>query len=126
MDALSPHTEVVLEAQDSNSVNHYMPQLDEVLRSLAASGRVMHITLAPSRGEWQASFREVGGQGYRVHIKKDIVEALLAALGPRWGESWEEHLAKPSPRPAPKTRDVKRQQEKREKSDFDDDVEDLL
>lgn len=87
----------------------------------------MHVQLAPSRGEWQASFREPGGSGYRIVIKKDPVEALLAALGPKWGESWEAHLAAPpSPKEAPKTKDVKKRQKAREEQPFPDDIEDLL
>lgn len=132
MDGIMPSPETVVRTPESETtITHFnghgaVPCLEDVLRALAQSGRLMHLTLVPSKKEWQASFRETGGSGYRVVIKPDPVEALLAALGPRWGDTWEQHLASPSPRKAPKTRDVKKRQEKREKSDFDEDIEDLL
>jgi hypothetical protein len=128
MEALSPvshlHSETIAPTVPQRAC---MPSLEEVLCALAENGRVMHIQIAPSRGEWQASFREPGGSGYRIVIKKNIVEALLAAIGPKVGQSWEEHLAAPpSPKEAPKTKDLKRRQKLREEQPFPDDIEDLL
>lgn len=123
MDALTPKSALATATQLA-----YMPTLEEVLRALAESGRLMHVTLCPSKNEWQASFRETGGSGYRVVIKPDPVEALVAALGPRWGDTWEQHLNNPSTKPptAPKTKDVKKRKKLQEDEPFPDDIEDLL
>lgn len=103
------------------------PSLEEVLRALAKSNRLSQLMIMPSKGEWQASFRDGESTGYRIVSKKDPVEALMGALGPRFGDTWEQHLSNPSkPLKAPKTRDVKKREKMREEQPFDDDIEDLL
>jgi hypothetical protein len=129
MDGIMPSPDTM----ESNSTTRPLPNghasvptLEEVLRALAEHGQLMHLTLVPSKKEWQASFRVTGASGYRIEIRKDPVEALMAALGPRWGGTWEQHLASPNPQKAPKTRDVKKRKEQRESGEFDEDIEDLL
>lgn len=49
-----------------------------------------HVTLCPTGAEFQAAFKADGNNGYRIGIKADPVEALIAALGPHWGQPIED------------------------------------
>jgi hypothetical protein len=58
--------------------------LEEALKQAIATGGLSHLTLAPSKGQWQAGYRATksGTVGYRVAIKDTPVDALLEALLP--------------------------------------------
>jgi hypothetical protein len=105
-------------------------QLEEVIRQLAEKGRIAHLTLVPTKDKWQASFKETGGTGYRVEIREDPVEALVQALGPRYGKSWEDHLGTPHPMDAPAapkpSQPLPRKKREIVGTAFDQDIEDLL
>lgn len=78
--------------------------LNRVIRVLASDSRISHLMLQPSQGRWQAALRENGAAGYRIEIRDDPIDALLAVLGPYPGETMQQFLATPHPIPAERIR----------------------
>lgn len=69
------------------------PHLQDVIATLARSGRLRRFLLVQTGTSYQASAEREPG-AFTIGTKEDPVEALYEALGPRYGESWEDHLAK--------------------------------
>ena len=82
--------------------------LNRIIRLLASDKRINHLMLQPSRGRWQAALREEGGSGYRIEIRDDPIDALLAVLGPLPGETMQQFLATPHPVTAERIRQKSR------------------
>jgi hypothetical protein len=62
--------------------NHWNMPREDHLADLLRSVPIGHLTLAvDSHGRFQAAHRAPGEAGYRVEIKEDPIEALVAALG---------------------------------------------
>lgn len=78
--------------------------LNRVIRLLASDRRINHLMLQPSKNRWQAALREEGGTGYRIEVRDDPIDALLAVLGPFPGETMQQFLSSPHPQAAERVR----------------------
>lgn len=69
-----------------------MSQLEDLIRSLAKSGRLNHLSLGfLNNGQWGASYRGVSDADKRIVDHPDPVDALISALSGK----------KPPPPPPP-------------------------
>ena len=56
-----------------------MSELEDLIRAKAKSGGLHGVTLFESNGRWQGNVR-YNSDGWRVEVRDDPIEALLAAL----------------------------------------------
>lgn len=64
--------------------------LEELLRSLPEFHHLSIVRIPD--GRYQASYRPLGADGYKVAIEADIVDAALEAMSPAYGHTWSEVL----------------------------------
>lgn len=50
------------------------------IRNLAKSGRLNHLSIAFTSGQWEVSYRGVDHHDTKIVRHKDVIEALEAAL----------------------------------------------
>lgn len=67
--------------------------LEDLFVALADRELFKHLSVSrTNEGEWQASFKNPEDKAYSVSIKPNMIEAILAAVGPCWGKTWPDLL----------------------------------